>query len=702
MAEIVVADIEAYDPSISGTRTLRFATQSYTSNGRNALAYSEDFSNADWFKAAVTITAGQTSPLNDATAFTVSDSNSASLDYLQRTAIAYTSNSVLCWSMYIKKDGTGRATRFGGLRLSFGLLGASGRADISFDTATGESSAIAINAAGVTTLLSSGVIDDGLWWRVYIVASNDNATTVNPTLFPAYGASATWVTGPTATGSVVAWGAQLEPNALGAYVATSGTSAPDFYFYEGRIKQPANIQRDCFADGRTFGRTRIGYGDMILINNDGALDYMLDYSFAGRRIAIRLGTVSPNSRRIVRWTNILVGTMEQVELSWQRVTVRVRDRQQDLAQPLQQIRYAGGGATLEGNDQDLKGKPKPLVYGKVFNVSPPQVDTTRRIYQLHTGGTVSAVNAVYDRATLLTAGAVYASQADLLATAPTAGQYRVWNDATAGCFFRLGSAPSGAVTADVTGAGTITVGQLYSVILQKAGIASTDIVSADITALDAAVSYQVGVWASHQKEVTPLELLDELTNSVGAFYGCDVNGKFRIGRIVVPTGAAVGTITATEIISIERVASNDRGAGIPAWRVKIGYEKNNTIQTDLAATITDLRKAYLSQGYRREESSDAAVKTANLLSPELEFNTVLWNKADAAAEASRRLTIYKTRRDVYQVIVRVDASLASIIDLGAVITMQINRFGMSAGKKFLIIGIRTNMQGYQFDLTLWG
>jgi hypothetical protein len=34
--------------------------------------------------------------------------------------------------------------------------------------------------------------------------------------------------------------------------------------------------------------------------------------------------------------------------------------------------------------------------------------------------------------------------------------------------------------------------------------------------------------------------------------------------------------------------------------------------------------------------------------------------------------------------------------------MQINRFGMNTGKQFLIIGVRTNMRGYQFDLTLWG
>lgn len=480
---------------------------------------------------------------------------------------------------------------------------------------------------------------------------------------------------------------------------TSGANA----FYDGRIEQPANVQRDCFSNGRTFGRTIIGFGDMVLINNDGGLDGLLDYSFVGRRITIRLGTRSTTGA--ITWSTIIVGSMEQAELSWQRVIVRVRDRQLDLAKPLQATRYAGGNALpagLEGNDDDLKGKPKPLVYGAVFNIAPPCVNTSRLIYQLHTGGQVVSVNAVYDRGVLLTAGSAYSSQADMEANAPAANQYRVWNDATLGCFIRLGSNPSGLVTSDVTQGASRTAGQLFQAILLKAGVAQSDISSADITALDAAVSYEVGVYAGVDKDYSPLELLDELCNSVGAWYGCDAFGTYRIGRIELPTGASVGTITANEIIKIERVASRDSGAGVPAWKVKLGYYKVQSVQTDLAAGVSLGRKSLVAEQYRRQEVFDEAVKTVNALSPELEFNTVLTGKGDALNEANRRLTIYKTRRDIYQLTVRVDASLASIIDLGKIITLQVNRFGMNAGKKFLIIGVRTNMRGYQFDLTVWG
>jgi hypothetical protein len=489
---------------------------------------------------------------------------------------------------------------------------------------------------------------------------------------------------------------------------TSPTDTPANTFYEGRIQQAANISRSCFSDGKTTGRSQIGYGDMVLVNNDGGLDALLGYSFVGRPITIKMGTLADGASTVTSWVTVLKGTMEQAELSWQKVILRVRDRQQDLAKPLQQVRYAGTNTLpsgLEGVAGDLKGKPKPLVFGKVFNVAPPQVNTDRRIYQVHAGNALQSIAAAYDRGAPLTAGAAYTSQTDMETTAPTAGQYRVWNDATAGCFIRLGSAPTGTVTVDaVQGAAVAnrTVGQLFNQVLMAAGISSGDISSADITALDAVAAYETGVYVPYTQDMTPLEILDTLCASVGAWYATDTSGVFRIGQIALPTGTSVGTITALETLKIERVASRDPGVGVPAWKVKLGYQRIYNVQDDLTASVTDARKSFLASEYRRAESSDATVKTANLTSPELEFDTVLTNETDAAAESARRLAIYKVRRDMYEVTIRVDSSLASVLDVGKIVTLQFNRFGMSAGKKFLIIGLRTNMRTYQFDLTLWG
>lgn len=483
---------------------------------------------------------------------------------------------------------------------------------------------------------------------------------------------------------------------------TAPTDTPANTFYEGRIKQPGNIQRSTFSNQRTFGQSQISFGEVTLTNYDGGLDALLNYAFTGRAITIKLGNMADDGTPPNTWTTIIRGSLEQAELSWQEVTFRVRDRQLDVAKPIQQTRFAGTGG-MEGGT-NLTGKPKPLVFGSVLNIDPPLVDATRLIYQVHSGSTVTSIANVYDRGAKLTAGAVYTSLADIQANVPAAGTYRVWNDTT-GCYFRIAANPTGMITADVVRGATVanrTVGQLFSQILQQAGIVSGDISAADITALDAVAAYDTGVYAGHDNDVTALQLLDDLTPSVGAWYGTDAAGTFRIGQIVLPTGTSVGTLTTTEILKIERIASRDAGAGIPAWKVKVGYQRLYETLPDLTNTATVADKSYFAEEYRRVEASDATVKTAYILSPELEFETQLLAQADATSEASRRLTIYKSRRDMYQVTVRVDTTLAGLLDLGKIVTLQIDRFGMSAGKKFLIIGIRTNARLFHYELTLWG
>lgn len=554
--------------------------------------------------------------------------------------------------------------------------------------------------------------------------AEDGAVTISNTATTAQNVTQMWV-GASATGTVqylggwvrrIAYWRTRFPNATLASMSAGqlepATPALDLSFmgnahqhYEGRIQQAANLERSLFQTQRTTGRSRIGYGALVLTNMDGGLDGLLDLSFVGRRITISLGTVTASG---TTWTTVLRGTMEQAELSWQRVTIKVRDRLLDIAKPIQQTRYAGNNvlpAGLEGVAGDLKGKPKPRVFGRVWNVAPPCVNTDRRIYQIHAGSALQSLGEVYDRGVPLTAGASYASQADMEANVPAANQYRLWNDATAGAFIRLGSAPTGLITVDAVQGAPVanrTVGQLFSAILTFAGIPVADINAADITALDAAAGYECGVYAGHKADVTPLQLLDELCASAGAWYAVDATGAFRLGRVAIPTSGSVGTLTATDILRVERVNSLDPGVGVPAWKVKVGYRRIYEVQDDLSNNVTDARKSFFQNEYRRVETSDAAVQTANLLAPEMEFLTVLSNESDANTEASRLLTLYKTRRDMYRVTVRVDAALAAVLDLGRVVTLQLPRFGLSAGKLFLIIGIETNMRNFQFDLTLWG
>lgn len=492
-----------------------------------------------------------------------------------------------------------------------------------------------------------------------------------------------------------------------AFVTGPGDTPANAYF-DGRISVPPNVQRFCWAADSTTGRTEIGFGDLILANPDGALDALIGFSFVGRRILIRLGEVTPRSGGVPTWTTVLDGTMEQAEFSWREIRIRVRDRLQDLTKPHIQARFAGTNSLpngIEGVFGDLSGQCKPRIYGQVYNVAMPCVNTTRLIYLAHWGAApLASVDAVFDRGAALTRGADYASQTDMESNAPNSGQFRVWNASTA-TYFRIGSNPQGTVTADLTqgaNAAARTVGQVFSSMLQDAGISAGSISSADVAALDAAAPAVVGFAFTHREETTTIEAIDAVTQSVGAWFAPDASGVWRIGRLAVPTGPGVGTITATDVISIDRVPSRDPGVGVPAWKVKVGYSRVWEVQDDLTSSATMARKGFVDQAYRRTEATDSSVKTANLTSPEIVRTTLLTTKADADAEAARLLAIYKARRDFLRVRVRVDSGLAAALDIGRTVVLQLPRFGMGAGKAFLIIGIRTDMRGYIFELTLWG
>lgn len=486
------------------------------------------------------------------------------------------------------------------------------------------------------------------------------------------------------------------------YVSGAGDT-PASTHYEPRIQQPANVQRSCFSAGTTTGATTVGYGDMVLVNNDGGLDGLLGYSFGGRAIEIKIGTIAPNQANPT-WTTLIKGTMEQAAFSWGQVTIKVRDRQQDLAVPLQTTTYTGANALpagVEGVATDLKGKRKPLIYGQVRGIAPPCVNTSKLIYQL-SANALQSVTAVYDRGVALTAGTDYGTQAAMELTAPTAGQYRTW---LAGGCIRLGSSAAGTVTVDAAQGATAadrTAAQIIKAILLKGGVSAGDISSADVTALDAQCSYPLGVYMAHGQETSGASLIDEVANSIGAWWGVDRLGVFRMGRIVLPTADAVADLSGVEILSIDRTNTGDKGAGVPAWSVSVGYGRVYAPTDDLAGSVTAAEKARMTEEYRRAIVTDAATKTAHAYSPELVFDTQIALEADAIAEATRRRTLYGSRRDMLQLRVRLEADIAAAIDLGQIVTVTLNRYGLTAGKKFLIVGIRTDMQNNIFDLTVWG
>lgn len=485
---------------------------------------------------------------------------------------------------------------------------------------------------------------------------------------------------------------------------TATTDTPASVAFEPRLIDPGSIGVHAFSDGRTGGATRLEMGEIVLANVDGGLDAWLNYSFDGRACVIRSG--SEGAAYPAGFATLLTATIESAEATMDKFVLRLRDKQWRLQLPALTTRYAGGNSLpngLEGTASDLGGKVKPKVYGKVFNIAPPLVNTSRLIYQPHAGSAVATVDAVNDRGLALTAGAAYSSQADMETNAPAAGQYRVWNDATLGCFIRLGSTPAGQITADVTqgtAAGNRTVAQILKQLALDAGYSAGEISSADVTALDAAAAQVVGLWLADETSFSAA--MDQVAASVGAWYGFDASGVLRMGQLTAPSGTPVATLYDYDVLQgFERRPPRDNG--LPIWRFTLGHTRVATVQpSDLAGAVTAATRAYLAQASRSAVAEDASIKTQWLLAGTLQADSLLTSASDAATEAARRLALYKVRRDVFDVPVPMDSYASLGLKLGDVVRVVFPRFGLDSGKSLRLIGINLALAQGVATLTLWG
>ena len=123
----------------------------------------------------------------------------------------------------------------------------------------------------------------------------------------------------------------------------------------------------------------------------------------------------------------LRATMEQPRSHPRACGCDCRTGSQEFDKAHQRVQYLGNNVLpngLEGTADDIKGKTKPKVYGKVFNIEPMMVNTSKLIYQASDSDVYDIPN-VYDKGAALTRGSDYADSAAMLATAPSQGSTRL-------------------------------------------------------------------------------------------------------------------------------------------------------------------------------------------------------------------------------------------------------------------------------------
>ena len=437
------------------------------------------------------------------------------------------------------------------------------------------------------------------------------------------------------------------------------TDTPANTHYAARISGGFSFSRSLNVTGSGGD---ISFGDLELDNTDGALDAWLADIWAMRRIKLWMGSATwPKSQ----FVQVFSGTVEDVAPKDRyHLSLKLRD----VLAPLNtQISTAVVGGT-----GDNKSTLLPLALGEVFNVEPLLLSTTgSQVYRVGLG-TVESIIEVRDNGYPVS----------------------VTKDAAAGTF-TLVNQRYGQITCDVQGAKVSgayrnDVGGLVEHVATTLGdgtkLDATAIDAVALSAFRSAHPQPVGLWLPDR--ANRLETMQQLAASIGATVTATPLGAVRIVQL------AFGTPTRS-IGQAQMVNGTFAPAGRPKIKgaVQLAGCRNWTPQgkSSLAASIATASLPILEDEWVYATATDATVVAdyRQTSSPE-PVETLLVSETDLAAEAARRLALWKTPRTVFRF-----EAYADLLDLelGDTITLTHPRLGLSSGATALVVGLDTDYVG---------
>lgn len=230
-----------------------------------------------------------------------------------------------------------------------------------------------------------------------------------------------------------------------------------------------------------------------------------------------------------------------------------------------------------------------------------------------------------------------------------------------------------------------------------------DLDSDSFAALNAIDHKAVGIFIDGNSNNTNIDgILSQLCDSIGAFAVFNNVGLLQVGKLAIPTGLTpTMTISTLDLIDLEKRVMADTDRGLPAWRVSVGYAKNYTVQnaSGLALAASDAFVAFTGQEIRYTSISDTSIQRKNLLATEITRDTLLALPTDAAIIAQQLFDIYSVQRDRYFITVNAHGRVVNIND---VVQLKFNRFGLTAGKNFIVLGKVEEAAQNRLQLDLWG
>lgn len=390
----------------------------------------------------------------------------------------------------------------------------------------------------------------------------------------------------------------------------------------------------------------------ITVNNDGSINNWIGYKWRGHPLLLLLGDPSwplDDFRPVVNATN---GGIVNVEASESGSLIRfgIYDGRAVFDAPLPRN-------FLPDN------RPVPLAFGSPFNVRPALIDDPTHEYQVHDGAITSVE--VRDN------GAVVTDTPNL-----SAGTYT------------LAARPQGNLGADVATT-TNTAAEIIEWVCDQYGV---DFDSASLAALP---SYTLGLY--YEGEVSGAKVLDDVCQSIGAYWRRDALGEVQVVVLDEPEETADLTLTEDDVVSrgLRLVGMEE-----PVKQATLKYAHNFApAARDSLAGILDTSPAFAEK--LTEEWSIVTTDnslTGYPLAPVREYETYLTSSTDAQDECDRRAALRDTRRERWEIECYLSPAQTKV---GQTVEITNPRFNFDEGRNAVVIAVSFSLTTYRVTLEVW-
>ena len=429
----------------------------------------------------------------------------------------------------------------------------------------------------------------------------------------------------------------------------------------GPADTPANVEYLPLATGglafteqvSLTGEAGLSGGDIELDNADGALDGWLDDVWTNR--AIRVWSGDPVWPR-ADFRLVFDGIIADVGVSGREsINLALRDKLQRLNTPITEAKL--GGAT-QNKDAVL-----PVPFGECHNVTPLATNPATLEY-----GYLGAVESIAEvrangkpvSATINIATGRFTLTTNPLAQVITAS---IQGDNVAGYAPRI--APL--VQRIATGYGKVS---------DRFTAADLDMVN--LATFDAAHPQLVGLHIADR--TNQAQAIQQLAASVGAQAIMSRTGQLRLVQVALP-GLGAPVEIGPDHMRERSLHPVQRLPVVAA--VKIGFDQNYTVQASLTTSIPPEHADLYATEWLTETVVDDAVRARYRLSDDpVQIDTCLKTRADAHAEAARRLALNSVPRTIYEFDGEPEMMM---LELGQAVTLTDARYGLQDGAPGVVV-----------------